>query len=276
MLLSLPNEILHKISTYLKNTDFARFRLSCKQLYDLESLAEIQIRRYGHSWVLLSAHGCIQALEFLHFDVHILRAQSYRPLLYSIKNGELDCIKYMVGLGMTLHDIKSSETVIYCSMYGQLECMKYFISLGLTLDDIRVKSNKALRHVVIGGYLEFVKYLIRMGLNKNDICDYHCELISSCVNKKRLDIFKYLVHPTDENEQPLNWGLKMEDVRGMVLPLFIEPGNDEKRNFINMLITLDRNLDNIITEHPWVLTKCESRGWSDIIDCFYYLGMQVP
>ncbi len=118
-------------------------------------------------------------------DDDILAATGGYVLQIASKYGQLNVVKYIIGVGVDVH-VDDDEPLIVASKNGYLDIVKYLISKRA---DIHAQNEESLRGASKKGYLDIVKYLVENGA---DVHARNDDALRLATRYGHLEVIKYL------------------------------------------------------------------------------------
>lgn len=152
----------------------------------------IIINKYEYYYTLLHYidHDDLNKVKQMTIERDVVTHHNNNPLHLACSFGHLDIIKYLVeNFNLTLDDIRCNNNYILHASSCHLNVIKYLIGQGIELDDIRSDNNRMLCIASHNNHLDIVDYLINQGLNVNDIM---CAL-RYCCKVNNINSVKYFL-----------------------------------------------------------------------------------
>ncbi len=171
-------------------------------------------------------------LKFLP-DTNIKTNDGFSPLMFAIKNNNLETVKLLIENGANVNDQKGiGSSLMYACSYGFYEIIDLLISNNAKLNTVDGDKNNLLMIASKEGYLKIAKYLIGKNINVNEVNKIGNNALMFAILSNNIDIVKLLI----KNDVDINWYNK-EGVTALMLAV------QQKRYNIIELLLLNKKLD---------------------------------
>ncbi|MGL5640182.1 MAG: ankyrin repeat domain-containing protein [Mycoplasmoidaceae bacterium] len=125
----------------------------------------------------------------------------FSPLMFSIKNNNLEAVKLLVESGASLNDRKGmANSLMFACSYGFIEIVEYLIEQGSKINMTDNEGNSLLMVASKEGQLKIVKTLLSKQIDINQVNKKGNNALMYAILSNHIDIVKILI----ENEIDIN------------------------------------------------------------------------
>ena len=199
-----------------------------------------------------------------------------KELLEAVKKGNLEIVKYLVGIGADVNaeDNDGWTALMSGASGGNLNVVKYFIEKGA---DVNAKGGWNITALMGGAWndnLEIVKYLIGIGADVNAKNYEGWTALMSGVCRGNLEIVKYLIEAGADVNAKTNYGwtalMYAEDCNHTEVADYLKNNENEFKKIIekygnyNQKLKIIEELAELIKEITKDLQECDN--WDEIVE----------
>ncbi|MEM9569659.1 MAG: ankyrin repeat domain-containing protein, partial [Bacteroidota bacterium] len=120
---------------------------------------------------------------------------NYTALLLSAKEGQLDCVKFLVQQGADIDttDKWSSTALLLSAQQGHIDCVQYLLQQGADINTKAKDGGTALLLSAKEGHIDCVKYLLQQGADINTKANDGGTALLWSAYRGHIDCVKYLL-----------------------------------------------------------------------------------